>query len=434
MLLCLLLSGTKYGQHGDTGVSACASFTNVLSSIPVVRTEQQAVIIVPTLLLLFTLITVLFMIVHSYLSRNRTRTTVPARYSSSVRRPERRLQGIDAPPGIDPLEHEELPMAVHKAQQRSRKAVPQVTTGGRIGSFQQVTVLPQTLYIKTNEMVGIYKARMDNRNVVLRALKDTANSDERQRFLDFASFVSGLGRHPFIPALLGVITASSPPVMVMEELRHRDLLGFLWRCRRGESACDMTERTVFTMATQVASALEYLHGQRCVHGNVAARSVLVGGDLTAKLWGLGSAYHRQAQVNVGGATELMKWQSPEVLTRRAFIASSDVWSFGTLLYEMVTLGDPPFAELPTTELLQQLQRGRRLKRPPSCSGSLFAIITSCCHWSPQRRVSVATLVEKLQAGQRSANGRTVIRVSEPLDTGKYLREAGYGEAYNYAVL
>ncbi|XP_061764425.1 tyrosine-protein kinase STYK1 isoform X3 [Nerophis ophidion] len=238
-------------NNSTNSSDTCATGDNLC----IVRTEQQAVIIVPTLLLLFTLITVLFMIVHSYLSRNRTRTTVPARYSSSVRRPERRLQGIDAPPGIDPLEHEELPMAVHKAQQRSRKAVPQVTTGGRIGSFQQVTVLPQTLYIKTNEMVGIYKARMDNRNVVLRALKDTANSDERQRFLDFASFVSGLGRHPFIPALLGVITASSPPVMVMEELRHRDLLGFLWRCRRGESACDMTERTVFTMATQVASAL-----------------------------------------------------------------------------------------------------------------------------------------------------------------------------------
>lgn len=73
---------------------------------------------------------------------------------------------------------------------------------------------------------------------------------------------------------------------------------------------------------------EYLHSQGCVHGNVGARSVLVGGDLTAKLWGLGSAYRRRAQASSPGAVEDMemrKWQAPEVLSRRAISHSSDVW-------------------------------------------------------------------------------------------------------------
>ena len=73
---------------------------------------------------------------------------------------------------------------------------------------------------------------------------------------------------------------------------------------------------------------EYLHSQGCVHGNVGARSVLVGGDLTAKLWGLGSAYRRRAQANSPGEVEDMemrKWQAPEVLSRRAISQSSDVW-------------------------------------------------------------------------------------------------------------
>ncbi|XP_054620566.1 tyrosine-protein kinase STYK1 isoform X2 [Dunckerocampus dactyliophorus] len=422
--------------NNTTTSDPCAAGDNLC----IIRTHQQAVIIVPTLLLFFTLVIALAMTLVSCLSRKRTRTTILAHYSSSVHRREGRLQGIDAPPGLDPLEHEELPMAVQKAKQPNRKATPRETTGGRVGSFRHVTVLPQTLSINSSKTVGLYRARMDNRDVVLRMLKDTANGADKRHFLGFTSFVSGLGPHPFLPALLGVVTASSPPVMVMEELRHRDLLGFLWRCRRvdyDESACDMTERTVFTMATQVASALDYLHTRRCVHGNVAARSVLVGGDLMAKLWGLGSAYRRHAQADAGGGMEVLelkKWQAPEVLSRRTFSPSSDVWSFGMLLYEMITLGDPPFAELLATELLQHLQRGRHLQRPSGCSGSLFAIITSCSQWSPRRRVSMATLIAKLQEGERSANGRTVIRVSEPLDTGKYLREAGYGEAYNYAVL
>lgn len=73
---------------------------------------------------------------------------------------------------------------------------------------------------------------------------------------------------------------------------------------------------------------EYLHTQRCIHGNVGARSVLVGGDLTAKLWGLGSAYRRGTQPHSPGEVEdmeLKKWQAPEVLSKRMISQSSDVW-------------------------------------------------------------------------------------------------------------
>lgn len=64
----------------------------------------------------------------------------------------------------------------------------------------------------------------------------------------------------------------------------------------------------------------------------------------------------------------------------------------------------------------------------------YSVIRSCCHWNPLHRLSMTELIQKLQAGERSANGRMVLRVPEPLDFEKYMREAGYGEAYNYAVL
>lgn len=72
---------------------------------------------------------------------------------------------------------------------------------------------------------------------------------------------------------------------------------------------------------------EYLHSRWCVHGNVCARSVLVGGDLTAKLWGLGAAHRRQTSSGAAAAAdaaELKKWQAPEVLARRDFSPSADV--------------------------------------------------------------------------------------------------------------
>ncbi|XP_031732368.1 tyrosine-protein kinase STYK1 [Anarrhichthys ocellatus] len=415
----------------------------------IVLNHLQAVIIVPTLLLLGTLVTLLALcILRFYPEQKRTQVAAPQHYHSSSHRHKQRnrqhLQGIDAPPGINPLEHEELPMSVQQVQQTvvpTLAAVPHVSTERLHGAFSQVTALPLSFSMKPDDSVSHYRGRMDNRDVVLRLLKERANSSEKQHFLGFASFVSGLGPHPFLPELLGVVSVQSPLMMVVEELQHRDLLGYLWRCRQDnsslESSCDMTEKRIFTMAGQVASALAYLHTQGCIHGNVGARSVLVGGDLTAKLWGLGSAYRRTTRAASPGEVEdkeTRKWQAPEVLSRGGIIQSSDVWSFGLLLYEMVTLGDPPFAEISSTELLQHLQRGKHLKRPSGCSTSLYSIIRACCQWRPQQRVSMSELIRTLQEAERSANGSKVLRVSGPLDIEKYMKEAEYGELYNYAVL
>uniref|UniRef100_A0A3Q3FJV5 Protein kinase domain-containing protein n=1 Tax=Labrus bergylta TaxID=56723 RepID=A0A3Q3FJV5_9LABR len=396
----------------------------------------MAVIIVPVLLLLGFLLTLLSLCIVKYCPERRpTRIKTHQSYHSSThrhthtQRPSRRdhLRGIDGQQAS--IAANVSSRSAAECQTNSGCSTADVHRGHNRG-FSQVTALPLHFSIDPDNKVGLYRARMENRDVILRVLK--ANSSEKQHFFGFASFVSGLGPHPFLPALLGVV--SEPPMIVVEELQHRDLLGYLWRCR--QSSCEMTEKRIFTMAGQVASALEYLHSQGCIHGNVGARSVLVGGDLTAKLWGLGSAHRRRTQANVGAGedVEMKKWQAPEVLGRRAVSQSSDVWSFGILLYEMVTLGDPPFAQLMATELLQYLQRGKHLKRPTACSNSLYSLIRSCCRWNPQQRFSTSELIGTLQAGERSANGTNVIRVPEPMNIERYLREAGYGETHNYAVL
>ncbi|MEQ2307792.1 hypothetical protein AMECASPLE_021793, partial [Ameca splendens] len=470
-----------------TDISPCAPDDKLC----ITREYQLAVIVVPALLLSLTLI---FLMIIFILLCQGTRVRTPRQHTTNHKETHRNhhhhrhnLHGIDAPPGIDPLEHEEVPMRVqdthhnakptlaparHASPERHVTAAPRTTrdrhvaaarhgsperpvagarhgslvshaaptsqtsTGRPLGNFSQVTALMPSFYIKPNDTVSLYRARMDNRDVILRALKENASNSEKQDFLGFASFLGELGPHPFIPALLGVVSVQSPLLIVMEELRHKDLLGFLWKCREDNTGHDMTEKRIFTMAGQVASALDYLHSQGCIHRNIGARNVLVGGDMAAKLWGLGSAYQRK-QANYTGVAEgmeLKKWQAPEVLARRTASNSSDVWSFGILLYEMVTLGDPPFAHIMLTELLQYLQRGKTVKRPTNCSNTLYSIMKSCCHWTPQGRPSVTELIRILHVGEKSANGSTVLRVPEPLNIEKYMREAGYGEAFNYAVL
>uniref|UniRef100_A0AAZ3R935 Protein kinase domain-containing protein n=1 Tax=Oncorhynchus tshawytscha TaxID=74940 RepID=A0AAZ3R935_ONCTS len=400
---------------------------------------EQEVIIVPILLLASFLVVLVFIILLRYcpdkVDRIRPQNTVA---TSRSQRSRRQLHGIDAPLGINPLEHETIaldapsystfsPTHSHPSSNCLSFSPRELPRQRLPESFNLVASLPAAFSLCSDKAVSLYRARMDNRNAVLRVLNDSASATERHNFLCFASFLSQLGPHPFLPELLGVVSLRVPLVTVVEELENRDLLSFLWRCRQ------ITERRIFTMAKQVASALEFLHSRDLLHGNVRAHSVLVSRELTAKLWGLGGVYTRNTQ----GATQtevpgMKKWQAPELLARRPANHSSDVWSFGILLFEMATLGDAPFSDISVNELLQFHQRGKTLRKPANCSNSLYSIIKACCQWKEQDRATLAEVDRKLQSGEKSANDK-VLKVPEPINIEQYLQEAGYGESNSYTV-
>ncbi|XP_075897394.1 tyrosine-protein kinase STYK1b [Nelusetta ayraudi] len=439
-------------QHGDT--------------ICEIRVYEQEVIIVPTLLLASFLVTIVFIFLLRFCPERVDRI----RPQASKVTTRRILQGIDAPPGINVLEHESialdmpssystfhppntyaprsgLPPAVKPATPPDPKEEPFKPSFTPIvqprelprqrlpESFNLVTPLPSAFSLRTDCPVSLYRARMENRNVVLRVLKDSADATERHNFLGFASFLAQLGPHPFLPELLGVVSLRAPLVTVVEEVENRDLLSLLWRCRddKVNSPCEMTERRILTMAQQVASALEFLHGKNFLHGNIRARGVLVTKEFTAKLWGLHGVYMRN---NKGTSQRedpsMKKWQAPELLAKRIPGQSSDIWSFGILLFEMATLGEAPFAEIPVNELLQFHQRGKSLKKPPNCSNTLYSIIKACCQWKDQDRPSLAEVSRKLTSAEKSASDK-VLKVPTTVNIEQYLQEAGYGEANSYTV-
>nr|XP_046255173.1 tyrosine-protein kinase STYK1b isoform X2 [Scatophagus argus]XP_046255174.1 tyrosine-protein kinase STYK1b isoform X2 [Scatophagus argus] len=439
-------------KHGDT--------------ICEIRVYEQEVIIVPTLLLASFLVTLVFIFLLRFCPEKVDRI----RPQSSKLATRRVLHGIDAPPGINVLEHESIALDVptsystfHPPTTYPSKNLsmsvdspsfspspppqpfkpsftpivqPRELPRQRLPeSFNLVSTLPVDFPLRSDSSVSLYRARMENRNVVLRVLNDSADATERHSFLGFASFLAQLGPHPFLPELLGVVSLRAPLVTVVEELENRDLLSFLWRCRREnvDPPCEMTERRIFTMAKQVASALEFLHSKDLLHGNIRAHSVLITKELTAKLWGLHGVCTRTNQkATQRDDPSMKKWQAPEFLAKRSVGQSSDIWSFGILLYEMATLGEAPFAEIPVNELLQFHQRGKSLKKPPNCSNSLYSIIKGCCQWKDQDRPTVAEVSRKLLSGEKSASDK-VLKAPGTMNIERYLQEAGYGETNSYTV-
>lgn len=61
------------------------------------------------------------------------------------------------------------------------------------------------------------------------------------------------------------------------------------------------------------------------------------------------------------------------------------WSFGVLLYEIVTLGATPYPSIGAEQLLKILNTGYRMERPSHCHHSLYDVMMSCWHANPLER-------------------------------------------------
>ncbi|KAG7271556.1 hypothetical protein CRUP_027830 [Coryphaenoides rupestris] len=378
-----------------SSVSAADSLCNPGDTICEIRVYEQEVIIVPILLLASFLVTLVFILLLRFCPEKVERIRPQAKQPASRQRTRRTLHGIDAPPGINVLENESIALDI--ASSYSTFSPPNTYSTSHLLHTVDPPPLPlittttqQQPQHQKHQFRPSYTPTVQPRELPRQRLPESFNLVTALPTTFSLRSDTALGPHPFLPELLGVVSLRAPLVTVVEELQNRDMLGFLWRCRQPEATdppCEMTERRIFTMAKQVASAVEFLHGKDLLHGNLRARSVLVSREYTAKLWGLECVYTRKnKETNQKEDPGTKKWQAPELLA----------------------------------------------KRPASQSSDVYSMIKSCCQWKDQERPSLADISRKLQSSEKNTSDK-VLRRPEPANIERYLQEAGYGEANNYTV-
>uniref|UniRef100_A0A8C9GLH1 Hepatocyte growth factor receptor n=1 Tax=Piliocolobus tephrosceles TaxID=591936 RepID=A0A8C9GLH1_9PRIM len=99
--------------------------------------------------------------------------------------------------------------------------------------------------------------------------------------------------------------------------------------------------------------------------------------------------HRHARLPV-------KWMALESLQTYRFTTKSDVWSFGVLLWELLTRGAPPYPHIDPFDLTHFLAQGRRLPQPEYCPDSLYQVMQQCWEADPAARPTFGVLVGKVE--------------------------------------
>ncbi|KAK6306896.1 hypothetical protein J4Q44_G00220440 [Coregonus suidteri] len=237
---------------------------------------------------------------------------------------------------------------------------------------------------------GVYKSPARERvRVAVKTCKD-CSADVKEKFMSEAVLMKTLD-HPHIVRLIGVIEVD-PVWIVMELYEHGELGTYLVEQQRS-----LTSVTLVLYSLQICKALAYLEGLNMVHRDIAVRNVLVASADCVKLGDFGlSRYVEEEDYYKASVSRLpIKWMAPESINFRRFTTASDVWMFGVCVWEVMSLGQQPFFWLENGEVINQLEGGVRLPKPPSCPPTLYTLLSHTWSYEPHTRPSFTQLVCKL---------------------------------------
>ncbi|KAK2883755.1 hypothetical protein QQF64_016518 [Cirrhinus molitorella] len=241
----------------------------------------------------------------------------------------------------------------------------------------------------------VYKGLWNDRTTVAVKTLKPGTMDTKD-FLREAQIMKKL-RHVKLIQLYAVCTTEEPIYIVTELMSHGSLLEYLQK----DKGASLQLSDQVEMAAQVACGMAYLELQNYIHRDLAARNVLVGDNNVCKVadFGLARVFQMENE-NVYEAREgtkfPVKWTAPEAINENKFSIKSDVWSFGILLYEIVTFGQTPYPAMTNFQVMQQLPKGYRMSCPPNCPKYLYDIMSECWKGPPADRPTFETLQWKLE--------------------------------------
>uniref|UniRef100_A0A8C7YH43 receptor protein-tyrosine kinase n=1 Tax=Oryzias sinensis TaxID=183150 RepID=A0A8C7YH43_9TELE len=217
-------------------------------------------------------------------------------------------------------------------------------------------------------------------SVAIKTLKVGYTEKQRRDFLCEAS-IMGQFDHPNVVHLEGVVTRGKPVMIVIEYMENGSLDAFL-RKHDGQ----FTVIQLVGMLRGIAAGMRYLADMGYVHRDLAARNILVNSNLVCKVsdFGLSRVIEDdpEAVYTTTGGKIPVRWTAPEAIQYRKFTSASDVWSYGIVMWEVMSYGERPYWDMSNQDVIKAIEEGYRLPAPMDCPPGLHQLMLDC--WQKDR--------------------------------------------------
>ncbi|XP_070024090.1 serine/threonine-protein kinase STY8 [Nicotiana tabacum] len=223
---------------------------------------------------------------------------------------------------------------------------------------------------------------------------------------------------------MDMVKEFSQEVFIMRKIRHKHVVQFIGACTRPPNLCIVTEfmsrgsiytflhkqrgafklPTLLKVAVDVSKGMSYLHQNNIIHRDLKTANLLMDEHGVVKVGDFGVA---RVQVQTGvmtAETGTYRWMAPEVIEHKPYDHKADVFSFGIVLWELLT-GEIPYAYLtPLQAAIGVVQQGLRPTIPKDTHPKLAELLEKCWQQDPTQRPDFSEILDMLQHLTREVGG------------------------------
>lgn len=204
-------------------------------------------------------------------------------------------------------------------------------------------------------------------------------------------------------------------VSIMRKVRHKNVVQFIGACTRKPNLCIVFEymscgsvydwirregplklTQVLKVCVEVSRGMDYLHQRKIIHRDLKAANLLLDENGTVKIADFGVARMIETSGHMTAETGTYRWMAPEVIEHKPYDEKADVFSFGVVMWELLTCKIPYSDMTPLQAAVGVVQKGLRPALPANCPAQLSALMSACWDASPLHRPSFKELTPQLQ--------------------------------------
>uniref|UniRef100_A0A804K783 non-specific serine/threonine protein kinase n=1 Tax=Musa acuminata subsp. malaccensis TaxID=214687 RepID=A0A804K783_MUSAM len=282
-----------------------------------------------------------------------------------------------------------------------------VSSGGeiKVGSEERWSADMSQLLIGSKFATGrhsrIYHGRYKGREVAIKLMSQPEEDPALAAALEqqFTSEVALLFRlhHPNIITL--VAACKKPPVfcIITEYMAGGSLRKYL----HNHEPHSLPHSLVLKLALDIARGMSYLHSQGIIHRDLKSENILVGEDLSVKVADFGISCLESQCGSGKGFTSTHRWMAPEMIKEKIHTRKVDVYSFGIVLWELLTALIPFHDMTPEQAAYAVAHKNARPALPASCPLAFSHLMSRCWATNPDKRLQFYEIVAMLESYQES---------------------------------
>ncbi|MFS8016687.1 putative dual-specificity kinase TKL-Pl-4 family [Helianthus anomalus] len=205
-------------------------------------------------------------------------------------------------------------------------------------------------------------------------------------------------------------------VFIMRKIRHKNVVQFIGACTQPMKLCIVTEfmaqgsiynylhkqngsfklPMILKIAIDISKGMSYLHQNNIIHRDLKTANLLMDEHGVVKVADFGVARVQTKTGVMTAETGTYRWMAPEVIEHRPYDHKADVFSFGVVLWELLT-GEVPYKCLsPLQAAVGVVQQGLRPPIPKHTHPKLIELLESCWQQNPTLRPNFTDILDKLK--------------------------------------